>query len=341
MPGRKFNSSEYRYGFNGKEKDDEGEFGSITNYDYGFRIYNPAVGRFLSVDPLSPNYPELTPYQFASNSPIGGVDLDGLEFLEKDQSLITLTSGGTYLKMANVSNPTHFRAQTAKIVSTKYSIGTTFDTRVSDGFSYLYRKIEIARNGYPGSGVRKDNYTTIKEVNVMTDSKTKGSNRKTKKMMKRLALNGHKPGDLVSTKTHTLPVSAKGKAGLAFIVGAVNDGLNLYGNNLVDSDRIKANEQAKSYVVLATEIVFDASENGVLKEEFNTDVYKSNLANYILQGEFYSNFDQATQVKLERQAILIILSDDRVGVNYENIESYEQVNEPEPTPTENKPETEN
>ena len=40
MPGRKYNSSEYRYGFNGKEKDQNGEFGSITNYDYGFRIYN-------------------------------------------------------------------------------------------------------------------------------------------------------------------------------------------------------------------------------------------------------------------------------------------------------------
>jgi hypothetical protein len=47
--------------------------------DYGFRIYNPALARFLSVDPLSPKYPELTPYQFASNTPIWAIDLDGLE----------------------------------------------------------------------------------------------------------------------------------------------------------------------------------------------------------------------------------------------------------------------
>ena len=79
-PGRKYNSAEYRYGFNGKEKDDDGEFGSITNYDYGFRIYNPAIGRFLSVDPLSPDYPWYTPYQFATNRPIDGIDLDGLEY---------------------------------------------------------------------------------------------------------------------------------------------------------------------------------------------------------------------------------------------------------------------
>jgi hypothetical protein len=47
--------------------------------DYGMRIYDPRVGRFLSVDPLTKDYAELTPYQFASNSPIQGIDLDGGE----------------------------------------------------------------------------------------------------------------------------------------------------------------------------------------------------------------------------------------------------------------------
>ena len=39
-----------------------------------------ASSRFLSVDPIAREYPELTPYQFASNRPIDGIDLDGLEF---------------------------------------------------------------------------------------------------------------------------------------------------------------------------------------------------------------------------------------------------------------------
>jgi hypothetical protein len=51
----------------------------LTHYDYGFRIYNPAIARFLSVDPLAPSYPWYTPYQFAGNMPIVAVDLDGLE----------------------------------------------------------------------------------------------------------------------------------------------------------------------------------------------------------------------------------------------------------------------
>jgi RHS repeat-associated protein len=80
MPGRNYSqaNTKYRYGFNGKEKDNDiaGE-GNI--YDYGFRIYNPRLGRFLSVDPLSSSYPFYTPYQFAGNKPIAAIDLDGLE----------------------------------------------------------------------------------------------------------------------------------------------------------------------------------------------------------------------------------------------------------------------
>lgn len=77
MPKRSFNSSGYRYGFNGKEDDKE------TGYqDYGVRQYNPKLGRFFSADPLiiqGQQYLYLSPYQFAGNNPIAFVDLDGLE----------------------------------------------------------------------------------------------------------------------------------------------------------------------------------------------------------------------------------------------------------------------
>lgn len=74
MPQRTYNSPDYRYGFNGKEDDSE-----TGTQDYGMRIYNPALGKFLSVDPLGAKYPWYTPYQFAGNKPIWAIDLDGLE----------------------------------------------------------------------------------------------------------------------------------------------------------------------------------------------------------------------------------------------------------------------
>ena len=79
QPGRSFVSEDYRYGFNGKEKDEDGELGLLTHYDYGFRIYNPGISRFLSTDPIAFSFPWYTPYQFAGNNPIKFIDLDGLE----------------------------------------------------------------------------------------------------------------------------------------------------------------------------------------------------------------------------------------------------------------------
>lgn len=71
----------YRFAFNGKELDkgDEGMGGGGSTYDYGFRIYNAQLGKFLSVDPLTKSYPWYTPYQFGGNMPIAAIDMDGLE----------------------------------------------------------------------------------------------------------------------------------------------------------------------------------------------------------------------------------------------------------------------
>ncbi|HMG67899.1 MAG TPA: RHS repeat-associated core domain-containing protein, partial [Chitinophagaceae bacterium] len=76
MPGRQIEIGvNYRYGFNGKEQDTEGP----VQYDYGFRIYDPRIARFKSIDPLGKSFPFYTPYQFAGNKPIAFIDLDGLE----------------------------------------------------------------------------------------------------------------------------------------------------------------------------------------------------------------------------------------------------------------------
>ncbi|WP_429064971.1 RHS repeat-associated core domain-containing protein [Chitinophaga sp. W2I13] len=83
MVGRTWNlgAGRYRYGFNGKENDNEVK-GEGNQIDYGMRIYDPRVGKFLSVDPLQKQYPELTPYQFTANNPIENVDLDGKEIYD-------------------------------------------------------------------------------------------------------------------------------------------------------------------------------------------------------------------------------------------------------------------
>ena len=104
---RTASSDEYRYGFNGKEKVDEHNGQDGAHYDYGFRVYDPRLAKFLSVDPLTSSYPWYTPYQFAGNKPIMAVDLDGLEEFPEVQidlakSVVTFWGGEIHLNKKNI-----------------------------------------------------------------------------------------------------------------------------------------------------------------------------------------------------------------------------------------------
>jgi|GEM_PF-6612556 len=90
VPSKHGSSDSYRYGFNGKEMDNEIK-GEGNSYDYGMRTYDPRIGRFFSVDPLTDTFPWYTPYQFAGNSPIAAIDLDG----EEPKIVITSEITGT------------------------------------------------------------------------------------------------------------------------------------------------------------------------------------------------------------------------------------------------------
>jgi RHS repeat-associated protein len=78
LPNRHEDAGEYRYGFQGEEKDDEikGE-GNSVNYKY--RMHDPRLGRFFAVDPLATYYPYNSPYAFSENMVIHMIELEGLE----------------------------------------------------------------------------------------------------------------------------------------------------------------------------------------------------------------------------------------------------------------------
>ena len=77
MKERSFSNEEYRFGFNGMEKD--GDLGEGKT-DFGARIYDEKLGRWLSGDPLEWKYPSLSTFSFSNNSPIMLKDYNGKEF---------------------------------------------------------------------------------------------------------------------------------------------------------------------------------------------------------------------------------------------------------------------
>ncbi len=95
-PGRTVSSDEYRYGFNGMEKDDEVK-GEGNSYDFGARMYDSRLGRWLSRDGMEAAYVPISTYSFALNNPIILIDNDGNIIYDSKGNLVTINqqSDGT------------------------------------------------------------------------------------------------------------------------------------------------------------------------------------------------------------------------------------------------------
>jgi RHS repeat-associated protein len=152
IQGRKYtSSSSYRYGFNGKENDDE--TGTI---DFGARAYDARLGRWWSIDPLSKIYPDLSPYNFVDNNPIHLIDIDGKR--------IIITSYNNGIKGQNIEykNGTLYTSDGKKYTGTdKYVL------RVAKALDNLKRMGEVV------SGVVGD-LEASKNTHVITNNDKKG-----------------------------------------------------------------------------------------------------------------------------------------------------------------------
>lgn len=69
MRGEVINMDDYRYGFNGMEKDNEVK-GNGNSYTTEYRHLDPRIGRWLSLDPMMGKFPWQSPYVGFDNNPI-------------------------------------------------------------------------------------------------------------------------------------------------------------------------------------------------------------------------------------------------------------------------------
>ncbi|RIY04739.1 RHS repeat-associated core domain-containing protein, partial [Hymenobacter rubripertinctus] len=88
-----------KYSWNGKERQDE--FG-LNWHDYGFRNYDPQLGRFMVVDPWTESYSSNSPYTYAFNNPVRYTDFMGLG-PEDEVKNITVTSTNSTDKITEKS----------------------------------------------------------------------------------------------------------------------------------------------------------------------------------------------------------------------------------------------
>jgi RHS repeat-associated protein len=176
MSGRNFSSgNSYQYGFQGKRKDDYSH-GEGNAYDFGERIYDSRVVKWLSVDPLASKYPSLSPYCFVANNPIIYIDPDGRVIVDpQGRRAITYDKKGGmhFTKYATadirrvagaLSLTTEGAAQLKRInssdIKTKINVSadSKIETRADGSTSYTYG--ETIKGNYD----KKDNYG--KKVNA-------------------------------------------------------------------------------------------------------------------------------------------------------------------------------
>src|SRR5690606_22974655 len=98
--------SGYRYGFNGMEKDDEVK-GAGNSYDFGARMYDARLGRFLRFDNNIKEHTSESPYSAIRNSTIHYVDHDGKEWIN------THTEKVRQLEQQILDNPNDKKIQSA------------------------------------------------------------------------------------------------------------------------------------------------------------------------------------------------------------------------------------
>lgn len=122
MPGRRYEQViGYRYGFNGKEKDKDV---ASDDYDFGARIYDSRIGRWLSVDKFASVYCSISPYVFGANSPSNLTDGDGNLLKDKHGNIIA-TSTGTYIErnisvnVGDKSYRVHVKYEVVKVYTDK------------------------------------------------------------------------------------------------------------------------------------------------------------------------------------------------------------------------------
>jgi RHS repeat-associated protein len=124
MPGRDTTfKTGYRYGFNGKEMDNDTYGGQGNEYDFGVRIYNPRTGRWFSTDLHEKAY--LSPYQFGRNNPVDIVDPDGndefhFHYLTTYSQVRTLGADGNFQTSYRPTTHTYVEVVKNNLANTFY-----------------------------------------------------------------------------------------------------------------------------------------------------------------------------------------------------------------------------
>ncbi|MBK6483374.1 MAG: hypothetical protein IPG01_09640 [Chitinophagaceae bacterium] len=276
MPERNFSAYEYPFSFNGKEDDSE-----WLKQDYGMRIYDKRIGRFLTIDPLAIKYPSLSTYQFGSNNPISGIDLDGLEYLNANEARIEVVDGSVKIKVTNLSSVSQYRVIQMNRSSEYWKSGEI-------GIDLSLGILSIGRKDYPQDELGPSN-SEDPAHNPSTIPVEKPIAKSTGLPDKRFKDRSVESSTVLGNRTLGVSIA---------IVDVINYGGTAIANNLVNNDLDQIKEQS---IMLQSAIadVNTALRQGIIPEDYQNPTALGNILNVVLSGTNPSSDDKIYNIGID------------------------------------------
>lgn len=298
--------------------------GEGNSYNFLFRMHDPRVGRFLSLDPLSAQYPHNSPFAFSENRVIDGKELEGLEYLDSDASLIEIYLGVPLLKLENFSGPfqnsfkqanpywqlIHFTPKLSSSLMVSEEPVLFASERPTQGFgSFVNKEFNVLDTELKTSSVYRGRYNN----NGTLDKRSlKGRNSIIQKQIAQTTTNVRRTGS-----------GGKGAGGIV-LVDLLNYGLESYINISISNDLVELHNQTagkriydkdagrlvneRSALSKATDDIETAIETGLLGDS-EYDIGKiSEITNIVLFGGDGSESPES--VRIGREIIKTISGDE-------------------------------
>jgi len=144
------------YKFGGKELNDEL---GLDLYDFGARNYDPAIGRWLNVDPLAEKFNSITPYNYVYNNPIFFVDPDGMDIYRFDRKsgelVLEIPTNDDYDQIGRFKynkKTKGYELKTNRDGEFKFSIENIAKGILKDGINFKQNNNVIEVNGVNSNG---------------------------------------------------------------------------------------------------------------------------------------------------------------------------------------------